>query len=68
MKQKGDHIPEGEVPSDYNSMPPTTGKMWEGQATGGFNEQAVPLPLPVHNLEHGQFVVYYGPDSPSGSG
>lgn len=33
--------------------------MWDEIATGGFNEESLALPHPLHNLEHGQIVLYY---------
>ena len=58
---KGDHIPATEVagPETYNSMPPTSGPMWEELVPGGFSASPMALPAPLHNLEHGQIIVYY---------
>lgn len=58
---KGDHIGTGEDPGPeaYNSIPPTSGPMWEPLAPTGFLEQALALPEPLHNLEHGTVIVYY---------
>ena len=54
------HIPEGDPFTRYNSIPPASGPHW---ATGWArceiydNEDEVPDPRIVHNLEHGQIVI-----------
>ena len=54
------HIPEGDPYNNYNSIPPTSGAHWgTGWARCGIydNEEEVPDPRIVHNLEHGQVVI-----------
>lgn len=60
-ESKGDHIPQGEIPpaSEYSSIPPTSGPMWEPVMPGGFTDRPIAFPEPLHALEHGVTVVYY---------
>jgi hypothetical protein len=61
--QGADHISEGST-FDYNSSPPTSGPHYEVPAETGFypaDSDIEPERL-VHNLEHGQIVVWYRPD------
>ena len=58
-----DHIAEGEAHAPYSSSPPTSGPHYEvPSGTEFFTEQLPPETL-VHNLEHGQIVIWYSPDA-----
>lgn len=60
-EMKGEHIETGEElgPESYNSLPPTSGPMWEPVLPTGFIDRVLALPEPLHNLEHGQVIVYH---------
>jgi hypothetical protein len=45
----------------YNSTPPTSGPHWPITADPGFYIVELPPEELVHNLEHGQIVVWYAP-------
>lgn len=66
--QGRDHIAEGEPHEPYNSSPPTSGPHY-GSPGGPVDTGFYPSPLPpeavVHNLEHGQIVIWYRPDAQS---
>jgi hypothetical protein len=57
------HIPAGQSYS-YNSNPPTSGPHTSATATPGVHEEPVPKETAVHNLEHGQVVVWYNCNAP----
>lgn len=59
------HIQAGEAHEPYNSSPPTSGGHYEIPSDTGFFESAVEPEQVVHNLEHGQIVIWYSPDAPS---
>ena len=48
----------------YITLPPTSGDHWERWADCGFYDSGLPDELIVHNLEHGNIVVSYSPDTP----
>jgi len=50
---------------DYETSPPTSGNHWppENVADPGFYPDAVDEESLVHNLEHGQIVIWYDPDA-----
>jgi len=52
---------------EYTTTPPTSGNHWppDQVAAPGFHEELVEEEQLVHNLEHGQIVVWYSPDAPS---
>jgi len=52
------HFAVGETYDDYNSNPPTSGPHTAAVAPGVY-EAAVPKESAVHNIEHGQVVVWY---------
>ncbi|HWL64613.1 MAG TPA: DUF3105 domain-containing protein [Actinomycetota bacterium] len=60
--REGQHIKEGEPHDPYNSNPPTTGPHYESPADTGFYSSEIEAERVVHNLEHGQIVIYYHPD------
>jgi Protein of unknown function (DUF3105) len=60
--QGHEHIEVGNSYDDYNSSPPTSGPHWTVPADPGFHAEDVAPEQLVHNLEHGQIVVYYHPD------
>lgn len=43
----------------YNSQPPTSGPHYEKAANYGFYSETIPPEVLVHNLEHGDIVIYY---------
>jgi hypothetical protein len=51
---------------DYKTSPPTSGNHWPpGQeAEPGFYSDTVASESLVHNMEHGQIVLWYNPDAP----
>ena len=57
------HIPAGQSYS-YNSNPPTSGPHTSAVATPGVDEEPVPKEMAVHNMEHGQVVVWYSCNAP----
>ena len=59
-----EHIPEGSQHEPYNSSPPTNGPHYASPAQTGFYTSALPPEQLVHNLEHGQIVIWYAPDAP----
>ena len=69
-EQSRDHIELGAAHEPYTTNPPTSGPHYNSSGLGpvptGFYEDAADA-LPegvVHNLEHGQIVIYYNPDAP----
>ncbi|HJR45962.1 MAG TPA: DUF3105 domain-containing protein [Actinomycetota bacterium] len=62
------HIEVGADHEPYNSTPPTNGPHWpvgaQAPVATGFYDTAQPPEAVVHNLEHGQIVIYYSPDAP----
>ena len=59
-----EHIPEGSQHEPYNSSPPTNGPHYGNPAQTGFYTSALPPEQLVHNLEHGQIVIWYAPNAP----
>jgi hypothetical protein len=53
------HLENGTPFDRYNSTPGTSGPHWISPADPGFYGTRVPEPALVHNMEHGQVVVYY---------
>ena len=58
-----EHIDVGTQHEPYNSSPPTSGPHYEQQAASGFYPAELPPEQVVHNLEHGQVVIWYSPDA-----
>jgi hypothetical protein len=59
-----DHIEVGAQHEPYNSSPPTNGPHYADPAQTGFYASALPPEQLVHNLEHGQIVIWFAPDAP----
>lgn len=57
-----DHVAEGQ-PVQYRTSPPTSGDHAESPADDGFYSAPVAAERLVHNLEHGQIVIWYRPDA-----
>ena len=55
------HFAQGETYNDYNSNPPTSGPHTAAVAPGVY-DVPVPKESAVHNMEHGQVVVWYNCD------
>ena len=70
-EQSRDHIEVGAPHEPYSTNPPTSGPHYNAQGLGpvltGFYEDATEAPTEgvVHNLEHGQIVIWYNPDAPA---
>lgn len=60
-EQKADHIEIGAAHEPYSSDPPTSGPHYGTPADEGFYSDPLPVEQVVHNLEHGQIVIYYNP-------
>jgi len=60
--QEGQHIDEGAAHDPYNSDPPTSGPHYATPADAGFYPSALQTEQVVHNLEHGQVVIWYATD------
>ena len=58
-----EHIEVGARHEDYNSSPPTSGPHYAVPADPGFYPSPLPPEQLVHNLEHGQIVIWYRPDA-----
>lgn len=65
--QEAEHIAQGDEHEAYNTNPPTSGPHYSSPLapidTGYYTEEVEPEKV-VHNLEHGQIVIYYNPDAP----
>lgn len=57
------HVAEGAGHPAYNSDPPTSGPHYELPAQPGFYTTPLAPEALVHNLEHGQIVIWYNPDA-----
>ena len=57
------HVAEGTQVDSYNSEPPTSGPHYATPADPGFYSTPLPAEQLVHNLEHGQIVIYYSADA-----
>lgn len=56
-----DHVADG-TRVEYSTNPPTSGAMWNGQATWGVYPGNPPADeLLMHNLEHGGVIISYNP-------
>jgi hypothetical protein len=58
-----DHVPDG-TNVDYKTDPPTSGNHYANPADPAFYPAPVEPERLVHNLEHGQIVIWYSPDAP----
>ena len=68
FKDEGNtHVPDGSQ-VQYGTTPPTSGNHYANPADAGFYPPAsaaqVPIERFVHNLEHGQIVIWYSPTAP----
>jgi hypothetical protein len=61
--QGREHVQPGTA-VDYQTTPPTSGPHYPSPADPGFYSQPVPEGTLVHNLEHGQIVIWYHPEAP----
>lgn len=66
-EQGAQHVPDG-TRVQYSTTPPTSGDHYGEPAGAGFypptGESRVPDEQYVHNLEHGQVVIWYSPTAP----
>jgi Protein of unknown function (DUF3105) len=58
------HLDQGQEHGPYNSDPPTSGPHYATPADPGFYTSPLEPEQLVHNLEHGQIVIWYRPDAP----
>jgi uncharacterized protein DUF3105 len=58
------HVEQG-TRVDYQTEPPTSGDHYGTPADPGFYTTEIPAEALVHNLEHGQMVIWYRPDAPA---
>ena len=63
--QGRDHIPDGEPHAPYSSSPPTSGPHYGSPAAVSFYAEQMPPEQLIHNMEHGQIVIWYNPDAPA---
>ena len=63
-EQGADHIDVGSQHEPYNSDPPTSGPHYAETADLAFYTEPLPPEQLVHNLEHGQIVIWYDPSAP----
>ena len=64
-EQEASHIEVGSAHDPYNSSPPTSGPHYEVPAESAFTTEELPPEQLVHNLEHGQIVIWYLPGADS---
>lgn len=57
-----DHVDDGTA-VDYNSTPPTSGPHYASPANVGFYSSPLQPEQLVHNMEHGQIVIWFRPDA-----
>ncbi|MGH2735392.1 MAG: DUF3105 domain-containing protein, partial [Actinomycetota bacterium] len=59
-----EHVDAG-TPVEYDTNPPTTGAHWppDQVATAGFYEEQIEPERLVHNMEHGQVIIWYDPNA-----
>jgi hypothetical protein len=60
---EAEHVEEG-TDIQYTTSPPTSGNHYPTAADPGFYSDPIPEENVVHNLEHGQIVIWYSPDAP----
>ncbi len=66
-EQGREHIDVGAAHEPYTSDPPTSGPHYEVPATLGFYPDPLPPEQLVHNMEHGQIVLWYATGLPEES-
>ena len=59
-----EHIEQGASHEEYNSNPPTNGPHNAAPSDTGFFTTPVAPEQAIHNLEHGQIVIWYSPEAP----
>ena len=63
-----EHVDVGAEHEPYNSTPPTNGPHWpvgdQAPVPAGFYDAAQAPEAVIHNLEHGQIVIWYSPEAP----
>ena len=57
------HVTEGDSHAPYRTDPPTSGPHYDLPAQPGFYDASIAPETLVHNLEHGQIVIWYDPDA-----
>ena len=57
-----EHVEDG-TDIQYTTQPPSSGNHYGSPADAGFYDSAIPEEQAVHNLEHGQIVVWYNPSA-----
>ena len=57
------HVDQG-TPIEYSSSPPASGPHYANHGDSIFYSEPVEKERMVHNLEHGQVIVWYSPDAP----
>lgn len=62
--QGRDHVEEG-TQVEYETTPPTSGPHYGTPADPGYYASPQPPERLVHNLEHGQLVIWYDPAAPA---
>lgn len=62
--QGREHIAPGATHEPYASNPPVSGPHYAKWSECGIFEELIPVETFIHNMEHGQVVVYYKPDLP----
>lgn len=65
--QGADHIGVGAPHEPYEGDAPSSGPHYaapDGPVQAGFYDEPIPPEGPVHNLEHGQIVIWYDPGAP----
>lgn len=65
-EQGRDHVDAG-TPVEYETTPPTSGPHWppDQVADPGFYTAPVEAERLVHNMEHGQLIIWYDPAAPA---
>jgi hypothetical protein len=58
-----EHVEDG-TDVEYGTQPPSSGDHYGTPADAGFYDSAIPEEQAVHNLEHGQIVVWYSSSAP----
>lgn len=66
-EQGRDHIAVGTPHEPYEGDAPSSGPHYappDGPVQPGFYDEPLPPEGPIHNMEHGQIVIWYSPDAP----
>jgi len=62
-EEGADHVDDG-TDVLYATSPPTSGDHYQTPGDAGFHSEPRPEETYVHNMEHGQVLVWYSPDAP----